>query len=218
MSQRKHPRPLFKKRIIAFPFHSKLSQHWTLGILVNLNWKPDDTLGAEAAMLPDWRLLYFDSMGANSDIMERARQFSTFLVEVSDTDVKSVCVPTLMQRSNSMDCGLYPFHFLRVFLRDRNRLIQYCTSVSTLPHVVVAVVDACRICPPLSQMGMRQGRSGSINAVWLSVRKYWKYLNVTSIAIKLLPHMLIVAIKPDCTLLPILIAIVDECIACSKLY
>lgn len=125
-SKRRKPRHFFRKRIVAFPVHTEHPNHWTLGILVNLNWTEAKqfTLGRSEE---NWCLFHFDSSGQDKSIMDSARQFASFILELpSPQCINAFMIPALEQPAESNDCGLYPFHFLRVFLRDRERNIEYC--------------------------------------------------------------------------------------------
>lgn len=127
-SKRHCPRHFFRKRILAFPVHSKTFQHWTLGILVNLKWSSRKATTNERTD-EEWRLFHFDSLGCIKDVMRQAQEFASYLVELPTTSIMATMIPCLVQPSMSNDCGLYPFHFLRVFLRDRERSIHYCLQV-----------------------------------------------------------------------------------------
>lgn len=165
LSQRKRPRRLFEKRIVAFPLHSQNPLHWTLGILVNLNWKSLD-LTCSTTRDAKWILFHFDSLSSNSELMSTAIQFSKFLVEVpANHNVNGVMVPALRQPTCSVDCALYPFHFLRVFLQDREKYIEYCRKVRLLSDDITCLNNK-RTWITYCQTVTKQEPYGTTHAVW----------------------------------------------------
>jgi hypothetical protein len=125
-SLRRLPQRLREKRIIVFPLHFDVPQHWTLGITFNCSWNNAPGAAAEDQR---WKLFHFDSLGDNRAILTKAHNFAAFLLETAPTSIEARNIPALLQPTNSVDCGLYPFHLLRVFLRDRDKAIQYCSKV-----------------------------------------------------------------------------------------
>jgi len=117
-----------KKRIVAFPIN--LGLHWSLGILVNQNFgKP---------LPPAWHLFHLDSLTSEREVPAKPRLFARFaLGNLPERNLSAVQVPVPAQRARSLDCALYPGHFLKVFLEDRDWFISYCLGVSE--HLVQAL-------------------------------------------------------------------------------
>lgn len=114
-------------RLIAFPVHISNPLHFTLGIMVNLKWKP----GAKYRKASSWTLLHLDSCPCNRNSQIYALGFGKYLLELdSNTKVKVIEVPVIKQALNSNDCGFYPAHFLDIILQDVDFYIQQCIEVS----------------------------------------------------------------------------------------
>ena len=130
-SQLKKPKQHWTHRFIAFPFHSNEPGHWTLCIAVNMKWKRGCSQAElEAMRSGHWTLLHFDSLSKNSKIEQDAIEYARHIFELTaEATVDSIQVPALKQPAGSMDCGLYPFHFLRVFLTDREKYLELCLQV-----------------------------------------------------------------------------------------
>jgi hypothetical protein len=111
-----------RHRLVAFATIEDF--HFTLGILINLNWKKPDSL-------PSWRLFHFDSLNgtylANNKL--NARKFGAFLAGIRIKDLPITEVPVPMQGPGSNTCGLFAAHFLRIFLDDIDKSIEFCTKV-----------------------------------------------------------------------------------------
>lgn len=120
---------LLNKRIIAFPVHASGGAsgwpHWTLGIVVNRKWEKSE----EVQIQHDWILFHFDTMHCNDDSELNAVKVATFITQ-SNSNIKLIDIPVPKQPSLSNDCGLYPAHFLKIFLSNINRSIEECTAVS----------------------------------------------------------------------------------------
>lgn len=113
-------------RIIAFPIFAKSPNHWTLGILVNVLWQPNKAIQTKF----DWVLLHFDSLPCNESSTANGILFAKFVVAMKgNKTIQCVDVPVPKQASHSNDCGLWPAHYLRTFLNDREFFISHCTSV-----------------------------------------------------------------------------------------
>ena len=120
------PIPRWKRRwIVAFPVHNDYPGHWTMGLLVTLKY----STGGQ-----DWRLFHFNSLVLPTQITSERRclTFAQFVLRCADSRfIKFVDVPVPEQAEESNDCGLYPAHFLKVFLSDPEKFIKHCTSVSS---------------------------------------------------------------------------------------
>jgi Ulp1 family protease len=90
--------------------------HYTLGIVINLNWEEDD----EVPINPKWLSLHFDSLhGSTGDSTKRELNGITRFIagpDYGDLDYVEVAIP--QQSGGSNDCGLYPPHFFRIFLQN----------------------------------------------------------------------------------------------------
>lgn len=114
-------------RIIAFPIFAKSPNHWTLGILVNKFWQSDKATQTKF----NWVLLHFDSLPCNNSSIANGAQFAKFVTSSMDAKpIEIIDVPVPKQATHSNDCGLWPAHYLRTFLNDREFFIDYCTTVS----------------------------------------------------------------------------------------
>lgn len=114
-------------RIIAFPIHISDPPHWTLGIIVNTSWQAQ----TDATKHPTWVILHLDSCHCSNRSMQLALDFTCYLLGIKEKDsVKKYEIPVPSQAPKSQDCGLYPAHFLKIFLTNPDEMIRYCTSVS----------------------------------------------------------------------------------------
>jgi Ulp1 family protease len=117
------------KRIIAFPVHSKLPEHWTLAIAVNTSYQ------AENPPIRSIKLFHFDSFPCDSGSRAKAEKFTRFALNLSDGEELAVYeVPVPYQPTYSSDCGLYPAHFLKIFLNNADKAIDFCQKVSSHEH------------------------------------------------------------------------------------
>jgi hypothetical protein len=119
-------------RVIAFPVHADNSHsgiaHWTLGILVNTLWKT----GCKKQISFKWTLFHMDSAHCNPNNIKNATRIAQYVTKTEfKSEIKVIDLPVPTQNGSS-DCGLYPAHFLRTFLRDVDYFINYCSSVSSL--------------------------------------------------------------------------------------
>lgn len=108
------------KRIIAFPVHSP--GHWTLGIVINYSWRTEQKA--------DWRAFHLDSYPCNQEAIKTAHKIALFVTGIKhryELSIKEIPVPG--QRTSSNDCGLWPAHYLRVFLKEREAFINRFQSV-----------------------------------------------------------------------------------------
>ena len=122
---------LLKKQIIAFPIFSDEGNggpaHWTLGTLVDVNWQRE---GLEIQNDPSWHLFHFDSTLCNLENRETANAIGRFILQ--KVPFKFMEIPVPIQSPTSNDCGLYPAHFLRIFLTDVEKSIKFCFYVCIL--------------------------------------------------------------------------------------
>lgn len=123
---------LRNKRVIAYPVHADESSgppHWTLGILVNKSWDRNADTQADRR----WSLLHFDTAHCNSSSESNALAVAKFIAGFkSNLEIEIVDVPVPKQPALSNDCGLYPAHFLKIFLSNIDKSIEECTTVSIL--------------------------------------------------------------------------------------
>jgi hypothetical protein len=116
-------------RLIAFPVYTAAnksgSSHWTLGILYNQLWNKTSSPQLEF----DWHLFHFNSLvNCNRETAVTATEAAQYLTKTDfKVDIKYVEVP--VPRQEGCDCGLYPAHFLKVFLCDLDASIEHCLSV-----------------------------------------------------------------------------------------
>jgi hypothetical protein len=121
------PRDFVNKWIIVFPVHAGLSsgsEHWTLGILVNVKHDKDRI----EQPLKEWHLFHFNSLpGCNSKSKSNAIGIAQYLTYTDDEE--DICfreIPVPRQGFGSNDCGLYPSHFMKIFLGHPEFFIKYC--------------------------------------------------------------------------------------------
>jgi hypothetical protein len=111
--------------IIAFPVHAAAlsgPDHWSLGILVNELYN-----ASRQNQDKQWILFHFDSFpGCNENSKPNAIEIAKFIIDAKSIDVEFVEVPVPMQSPISNDCGLFPAHFLRIFLRNPDLSIKVC--------------------------------------------------------------------------------------------
>jgi hypothetical protein len=149
------PSPEWKRRwIIAFPMH--MDDHWTLGIAVNKK---------HSINLEDWHLFHFNSLVMNSAprAIERVRTFAQFaLGKIQDrAQISYHEIPVPRQKAGSNDCGLWPAHFLGIFLEDSERFIQYCCSVIYSISAIVSHADL-----PLKDLSGVDRASDTVRKLW----------------------------------------------------
>lgn len=117
-------------RVVAYPVHADDSNiefaHWTLGLLVNISWKKGTVL-QEAH---DWHVFHFDSLCCNERSLPNATDIARRILNGGEEIlIQSHEVSVPRQPPGSNNCGLYPAHFLRIFLSDVEGHIQHCLSV-----------------------------------------------------------------------------------------
>jgi hypothetical protein len=111
------------RQIIAFPVHS--TNHWTLGMVVNIAWDSDGDEGD--VFSPVWVGFHFDSYPCNSEAMATAHKLGLQLTGITRRkDLKFTEIPVPGQASRSNDCALWPAHYLKTFLQDIDKFIEYC--------------------------------------------------------------------------------------------
>jgi Ulp1 family protease len=120
------PRAEWKsKRILAFPVHIADPGHWTLSIAVNTNW------ATPLSIRPHVDVYHLDSLPDNPQHRKLSESFARHIFQLEDTDycqVHEVAVPRQPHFSN--DCGLYPAHFMKIFLTDVEKGLLACINVS----------------------------------------------------------------------------------------
>jgi Ulp1 family protease len=120
-----------EKRVIAFPVHSKFPAHWTLAIAVNTNYHP------ETPSPPNIQLFHFDSCPCNSGSHDKAVKFARFAFNLGKEEkLVAYEVPVPYQPTSSNDCGLYPAHFLKIFLNNVDKSVEFCQRVSRHDYII----------------------------------------------------------------------------------
>lgn len=117
------------KRVVAYPVHAQKAfpgaEHWTLAVMVNENWVE----GAEHQTNQRWQIFHFDTLHCNANSKINAVKTALFIAESSDDSEIDFCeVAVPYQPAGSNDCGLYPAHFLKIFLSNIDKSISICKS------------------------------------------------------------------------------------------
>ena len=127
----RNPRPIQQSRYVAFPLHEDSPGHWTLCILVNLKW-----IHGKRKKPRGWICLHLDSFYSSPSMSRIIQDYSKYLLEPeTDEDLPFFHIPVAQQPVGSNDCGLYPAHYLRIFLQDPEQFISvhcYVSDVNAL--------------------------------------------------------------------------------------
>jgi hypothetical protein len=121
------PRPIKEwrqRRLLAFTvFHDKPG-HWTLAIAVNMNYN------AGIDNSPNISVFHFDSLPIQTKSIAFAEEYARYAFQLTKAEKsKAFEIPVPFQPASSNDCGLYPAHFLKIFLKDIDKAIEFCVKV-----------------------------------------------------------------------------------------
>jgi Ulp1 family protease len=115
------------KRILAYPVHTPSPGHWTLAIAVDMTWRSSQKGSRKI------NIFHFDSLPVGNEHRDLAEKFGRHAFEVADSEeLKVFEVPIPNQPAYSNDCGLYPSHFLKIFLSDIEKYLDFCMVHSIL--------------------------------------------------------------------------------------
>jgi Ulp1 family protease len=130
------PRESWKsKRLLAFPIHTSNPGHWTLAVAINHSWN------VSPKRAPQIDVFHFDSFPDSPQHRKKAEKFARYAFQLEKGNlcrVIEVAVPRQTTWSN--DCGLYPSHFLKIFLSDVEKALSVCMKVSNL-HIAQSYLN-----------------------------------------------------------------------------
>jgi hypothetical protein len=164
------------RQILAFPVHTDSPGHWTLGIAVNKKW------GILPSVRPEIEVFHLDSLPHDEKHREIAEQFARHAFQLTKDDecqVIEVAVP--YQPFGSNDCGLYPAHFLKIFLSDIDNGLSICRKVSRIRHYFVLYLFKFRVLYCLPYLVRRKenllkfNQCGPMSVSRLSGKKHLNY-------------------------------------------
>jgi Ulp1 family protease len=79
---------------------------------------------------PNISVFHFNSLPTQTKSIACAEEYDRYVFQLTKAEKsKAFEVPVPFQPASSNDCGHYPAHFLKIFLKDIDKAIKFCVKV-----------------------------------------------------------------------------------------